>query len=893
MAHGLHGQVFGGVALRADGRDVAVRGHRRRLLVGLLLAEAPRVVAVEQIAHALWGDDPDTGDRVNAVHAHVVRLRRLLDPDPERAREWLRSESGGYALRPDDVDLWEYERSIARARDLSDGEADQAMGLIEQALALWSRPWGELADHPSLVEYVRRAELRHRSVEERWAALALDTGRGAELADHVVALATADPTREQRWSMAMRALTIAGRQAEALALYDEARRMLAEELGIDPGPELRATHQAVLRQDAALQRHVRQRGPTHATGGDPFVGRLEELDSLDLLTLRSRVVTVAGLGGLGKSRLVREWANTRSRAQRTRWIDLRGVESDAVVIRMATELSLVLSEDTPAHALDMVRSSLRHTRTLLIIDNADSVAMSVAETIAALVTDIPHLSVVVTSRQPLGLTEERVLTLTPLPSSPEGSLLSGTAEELAYERLGPTATNARARAVAAATGGMPVAIEMVAARVRHDPEHVVAGPGAAGDVVARAADEAVLYLSEEATELFRHALCLPGGMSQRLATGLQSASSSDQQDDRVLQARSTRALRELVSSSLLVTSSSERGVRYRVLQPVVDARRAWTSTDDEASAIRATAAWLRSCVRDNYFEPVSPGPLRDAIDEWINLEEVMRWLGRHDPDAQLDLAVALTDVWDVTGRGATGHSWVRHALGRLPDLDPVRRARGMVAFHTSRGLAYIAAHGDVVREAVALLDRERAYDTDTWVVAHAQLCVVDGWQGDLSSMQRDIDVVRTAATRVGSPWIGALVDQLEGLSRMPMGEPAAGVDQCLRAAETLEQLGDLDNAANATYFACALGRFGQLGDTRLKEILDLGTERAARTGMPKVSALVAGEVSEVPHRPPSGARARRRARGSPGSHRGGRQPAPRLDLPARPRPRAAVGGPGA
>ena len=483
MAHGLHGQVFGGVALRADGRDVAVRGHRRRLLVGLLLAEAPRVVAVEQIAHALWGDDPDTGDRVNAVHAHVVRLRRLLDPDPERAREWLRSESGGYALRPDDVDLWEYERSIARARDLSDDEADQAMGLIEQALALWSRPWGELADHPSLVEYVRRAELRHRSVEERWAALALDTGRGAELADQVVALATADPTREQRWSMAMRALTIAGRQAEALALYDEARRMLAEELGIDPGPELRATHQAVLRQDAALQRHVRQRGPTHATGGDPFVGRLEELDSLDLLTVRSRVVTVAGLGGLGKSRLVREWANTRSRAQRTRWIDLRGVESDAVVIRMATELSLVLSEDTPAHALDMVRSSLRHTRTLLIIDNADSVAMSVAETIAVLVADIPHLSVVVTSRQPLGLTEERVLTLTPLPSSPEGSLLSGTAEELAYERLGPTATNARARAVAAATGGMPVAIEMVAARVRHDPEHVVAGPGAAGDAV--------------------------------------------------------------------------------------------------------------------------------------------------------------------------------------------------------------------------------------------------------------------------------------------------------------------------------------------------------------------------------------------------------------------------
>ena len=133
MAQGVRGQVFGGVSLSVDGREVAVRGRRRRLLVGLLLAHAPRVVALDRITAAVWGGERASGDSDNAVHAHVVRLRRLLDADPERARQWVRSEAGGYALRLDDTDLWEYERHLARARDLADEDAEQALDLAERA----------------------------------------------------------------------------------------------------------------------------------------------------------------------------------------------------------------------------------------------------------------------------------------------------------------------------------------------------------------------------------------------------------------------------------------------------------------------------------------------------------------------------------------------------------------------------------------------------------------------------------------------------------------------------------------------------------------------------------------------------------------------------------------
>jgi hypothetical protein len=364
------------------------------------------------------------------------------------------------------------------------------------------------------------------------------------------------------------------------------------------------------------------------------------------------------------------------------------------------------------------------------------------------------------------------------------------------------------------------------------------------DPVTRAVDEAVMFLSAEAEDLFRHSLSLPGGMSTGLAEALAGTDGAGRGlPAHAWAARRARALRELVSGSLLVTALTEHGVRYRALQPVVDARRAWISNRDEAATMTAVAEWMQGRMRPSYLESPDPARLRQVIAEWINLDTVLAWLEQHHPRRLLELAVALNDVWDVTGRGAEGHRWVERALRRLgPDeVDDVWHARALVSFHTSRGLAYVAAHGSSVHKARRLLVRAGAQDSDIWGVVHAQLAVVTGWRGDLVGMEDAIAQTLDVARRTRSPWFTALATELDGMAWLVRGEPARGVAMTLEAAEMFEALGDIDNAANASYFSCVLARFAELEDEDQDRLLALAEQRAGVTGLAKVAALVAGE----------------------------------------------------
>jgi DNA-binding SARP family transcriptional activator len=260
----------------SDGdRPLQLGGSKRRALLALLILNANEVVRTERLADELWGEDAP-GDVVASIHNHVSRLRKELGSDVLATHRW------GYVVRadPDTIDVSRFERMVAEAEALP--AAERAIHLAE-ALTLWrGDPLADLVREPSLASYIARLEERRLVALEQRIDADLETGRDGELVAELEALIEENPLREHfRWQLIL-ALYRSGRQADALEIYRETRRLLAEELGLAPGPELRALEGAILRQDPAL-------APPEAT---PQAARLPER------TRRARRRVYAALAGL-------------------------------------------------------------------------------------------------------------------------------------------------------------------------------------------------------------------------------------------------------------------------------------------------------------------------------------------------------------------------------------------------------------------------------------------------------------------------------------------------------------------------------------------------------------------------------------------------------------------
>jgi DNA-binding SARP family transcriptional activator len=241
-------------------RPLNLGGGKQRALLALLLLSANRVVSVEQIIDELWGENPpDTAG--NAVQVHVASLRRILEPGRSggAAIAVLVTRSPGYLLRvePDDVDVLRFERLVDEARQLLARDPEASSARLRQALSLRRGP--TLADvvlqGPAHGQITRLEELYLSALEDRIQA-DLQIGRHGALVGELGALVAANPVRERPRAQLMLALYRCGRQAEALEAYQAARRLLADELGIDPGTELQQLERAILHQDPALAWHA-------------------------------------------------------------------------------------------------------------------------------------------------------------------------------------------------------------------------------------------------------------------------------------------------------------------------------------------------------------------------------------------------------------------------------------------------------------------------------------------------------------------------------------------------------------------------------------------------------------------------------------------------------------
>src|SRR5262245_48645984 len=388
--------ILGPLEAWRDGRRVELDGPRVRVLLALLLVNASRVIPRGRLVDGIWGESAP-GDAANAVQALVSRLRAALGP------EAVETHPGGYRLAagPDEVDAARFERLLAEGRAaLAAADPGRAAALLRAGLALWrGEPLAGLGHVDDLrAETARLRELWLDGTGDRIEA-ELARGPDAGLVAELEALVTAHPLNERLRGLLMRALYASGRPADALTAYEQARTVLREELGVDPAPELRRLHVAILRRDPSLEAQAAAPPPTNLRAQlTSFVGREELLGQVRGLLEGARLVTLVGPGGAGKTRLAVELAA----ADRTRypdgvWLVELAPLSDPAEVPQAVLATLGIRErglleragGPVAEPVERLLAALADRRLLLVLDHCEPLVEAAARLADAIVSRCP------------------------------------------------------------------------------------------------------------------------------------------------------------------------------------------------------------------------------------------------------------------------------------------------------------------------------------------------------------------------------------------------------------------------------------------------------------------------------------------------------------------------
>jgi predicted ATPase/DNA-binding SARP family transcriptional activator len=917
----------------ASGVEVDVGGARLRTLLILLALDAGRVVTTGRLADGLWPHGRPAA-AANALQALVSRLRRAV---PGVA---IGSHPAGYRLDADagSIDVTRFERLVAAGRaELAAGEPARAAETLSGALALWRGPaLADVADAEfARVAAARLDELRLAALTDR-AEARLRLGAGAGLVAELEGLLAAHPLREPLVGALMRAQCAAGRPGAAIATYAAARSRLADVLGADPSPALTALHVAILRgdlPDGAAGAAARPPAPQPSAAPPTnlgvsltsFVGRAEDADRVRALLATSRLVTLTGPGGAGKTRLAVESARALLPALPGGvWmVELAPVTDPADVVA-ATLAALGLREhavlaggrlrsvgDTPADPIGRLLTALSGRRALLVLDNCEHLLEAAARLAERVLGACPGIRVLATSREPLAITGECLWPVEPLGLPPSGTgadpVAASTypavrlfADRAAAVRPGFAVDGRTALAVVRicrALDGMPLAIELAAARLRAmTPDQVAARlddwfrllVGGSRTALPRHRTLAAVVdwsweLADDAERaLWRRFAIFPGGATQEAAArvcgnGGDAMSAGDTAD----------VLAALVEKSLVVIGEAGPAPRYRMLETIREYGLRQLDAAGEREPLRAAHA--------RYFlelaetaEPLLRG--RDQLtwltrlaDEQDNLTAAVRGAAAAgDAASAVRLAAALGWYWWLSGRRGEGADLAVAALalpGPVPPaaragaalmaslnvfdgtqnrdtakamlLDAVAAGEGRAAENPILALLpsfqlMIEAGGSMAASTVTALSA--CYDTpDLWVASTARLITAYGL---VNLGLRNAEAARTAREALagfrtlGERWGQAIALGALGELADLAGDHTTAVDCYEQALSLSEELGTPDEAAQ---FGVALAReLWWTGERdRARDVLARARLAAERTGLPDALVAVAFAEGEL------------------------------------------------